>query len=74
MLFQILDGILSSDYADDIIADAYAIQRYAEACDCDISDEDAAKIANVGQRWLCEQRDGNGEWSRLRDEAQRALA
>jgi hypothetical protein len=74
MLFQILDGILSSDYADDIIADAYAIQRYAEACDYDISDEDADKIARVGQRWLCEQRDGNGEWSRLRDEAQRALA
>ena len=72
-MFNILDGIVNSGYADETLADTRAIQDYAEACGENISLKDAERIAAVGKHWMDEQRNGNGEWSRMRHEAREAL-
>jgi hypothetical protein len=68
-LFQILDGINSSDFADFILSDVLHVQNYAEACGQSITQEQAKRIQKVGLYWSNEQKSGNGEWSRLRYEA-----
>lgn len=72
-LFAILDGIVDSGYAADILSDVAEIHNYAEAIKEDITDHDAQRIAEVGKQWLAEQENGNGEWSRMRYEARAAL-
>lgn len=72
-LFAILDGIVDSGYAEDILSDVSAIHNYAESMSEDITDHDAQRIAEVGKQWLAEQANGNGEWSRMRYEARAAL-
>jgi len=72
-LFKILDGINSSDYADQTLADINAIETYAEAGGESISEADAKRIQAVGQKWRDEQKNGNGEWSRMRHDAISAL-
>lgn len=72
-LFGILDGIIDSCYAEQTLDSLDDIQRYAEAGGQLITREDAQRIATVGKRWLDEQRNGNGEWSRMRHEAMDAL-
>lgn len=73
-LFRILDGINSCDQVDENLADLDAIQNYAEAMGEDISSEEAKRIQAVGQKWRFEQNNGNGEWSRMRNEAASALS
>lgn len=72
-LFSILDGINSSDYADETLADLEQIKDYAEAAGEKITREDAKRIQAAGQKWRDEQNNGNGEWSRMRHDAMRAL-
>lgn len=73
-LFKILDGINSSDYAAQTLASVDDIIDYAEAAGEKISADDAKRIQAVGLKWRTEQDGGNGEWSRMRDEAEKALS
>lgn len=72
-LFSILDGIISSDYAAQTLASADEVQNYAEGAGQEITLGEAERIAAVGRKWMDEQRNGNGEWSRMRNEARAAL-
>jgi hypothetical protein len=73
-LFKILDGINSDGgNADANLADLDAICSYADACGEDITKVEAQRIAVVGIKWRDEQKNGNGEWSRMRHEAMDAL-
>lgn len=73
-LFQILDGINSdSEFADANLDNIDAIKDYAEACGISITDKQATQIQQVGKKWRAEQKNGNGEWSRMRHEAIAAL-
>ena len=72
-LFNILDGIVSSGYADETLASVDAIQNYADAAGESITLEEAERIAAVGRQWLDAQRNGNGEWGRMRHEAREAF-
>lgn len=74
-LFDILDGIISSDYRDEILGSADQIVAYAaNGCGVSISYADAELIARVGKQWLHSQQHGNGEWERMRHDAAAALA
>jgi hypothetical protein len=73
-LFDILDGIVSSDDATETLSSSDAVINYAEAAGFDISYSDADKIIAVGQKWVDEVANGNGEWSRMREDAKEALA
>ena len=72
-LFKILDGINSSDYADQTLLSTRDIESYADACGETISEDDARRIQKAGLHWRDEQKNGNGEWSRMRHEAMSAL-
>ncbi len=72
-LFNILDGINSSDFAAETLADIDAIKSYAEAAGESISTEDAKRIQAVGKKWRDDQDNGDGEWGRMRHEAMQAL-
>jgi hypothetical protein len=73
-LFKILDGINSSDFADQTLQSIDDIENYAEACGEPVTPEQAMKIQKVGQKWRDEQENGNGEWSRMRHEAEADLS
>jgi len=70
-LFNVLDGIVdsSNDYTDEIINDIKSIIDYADSCSESITEEEAKKIQIVGKKWINDQDNGNGEWSRMRHEA-----
>ena len=72
-LFNILDGINSSDCADETLASVSDIESYAEACGEMLSEADALRIQAAGIAWRDAQKNGNGEWSRMRHEAMQAL-
>jgi len=72
-LFNILDGINSSDSADETLHSVRDIESYADACGESITEDDARRIQKSGLHWRDEQKNGNGEWSRMRHEAMAAL-
>ena len=72
-LFAILEGINSSDYADETLSSVRYIESYAEACGESITEADAIRIQKTGMHWRSEQMNGNGEWSRMRHEAMASL-
>ena len=72
-LFEILDGIVSSDYADDTMQSIDAISNYAEACGRVITPFEARWIQAVGIEWGDQQMHGNGDWGRMRAEAKDVL-
>lgn len=72
-LFKILDGINGCDYADETLEDVAHIENYAEAIGESISQAECLKIQKAGQKWRADVRAGNGEWSRMRHEAEAAL-
>ena len=73
-LFEILDGIVSSDYCTETLSSVDEVKAYAEnGCEVQITDAQAEKIIEVGLRWLDERENGNGEWSRMRHAAIAAL-
>ncbi len=72
-LFNILDGINSSDFAEETLASIDDIETYAEAMGEKISRAEAERIQAAGKKWRDDQVNGNGEWSRMRHEAQAAL-
>lgn len=73
-LFDICDGILSGDYAEQTLASTDEVINYAEAAGASITEADAQRIIEVGKHWLDRRENGNGEWSRMRDEARDALS
>jgi len=72
-LFQVLDGICASDFADETLASTDEVIDYAEAMSVQLSRSDARRIQAVGQDWRANQVHGNGEWSRMRHDAMAAL-
>ena len=72
-LFNILDGINDSDYAEQTLSSVDEIQRYAEAMGEEISEGQALRIQSVGKKWRSDVKNGNGEWGRMRDDAEKAL-
>jgi hypothetical protein len=73
-LFKILDGINSSDFAEQTLQSVDEIENYAEACGESVTREEALKIQKVGKEWRYAQENGNGEWSRMRHDAEAALS
>jgi hypothetical protein len=73
-LFQILEGIITSNFADQTLQSVNEIENYAEACGDALTREEALKIQKVGKEWRYEQNNGNGEWSRMRHDAKAALS
>ncbi len=72
-LFDVLVGILESDYAAETLKDNDLVIGYAAAYSVDINSDQAASIIRVANHWIDEQVNGNGEWSRMREEAKAAL-
>jgi hypothetical protein len=73
-LFRILDGIINSDYADENLSTPDSVIAYAESAGDVISYAQAEKVIAVGSAWRKEIEEGNGEWSRMREEAKEALS
>lgn len=71
-LFDILDGINSSEHADQTLASLDGIVLYAEACGEDIDYAQAKRIQAAGVAWRAGQQ-GRGDWSALRHETMAAL-
>ena len=72
-LFDVLDGIIESDYVAEYLASTDAVMYYADAMQMDLTEDQANSVIRVGNRWLEQQESGNGEWSRMREEAKAAL-
>jgi hypothetical protein len=74
-LFSVLDGIISDkEHATRNLSSIDDVINYADACGENITAQDAGRIIEIGTRWLHEQENGNGEWSRMRHEAEAALS
>lgn len=73
-LFKILDGIISSDYAEQTLESVDEVINYAESAGEVISVAQAERIIGAGKNWLSDIENGNGEWGRMRGEAKEALA
>jgi|SRR5690554_1327704 len=71
-LFDVLDGISDSDYTQNL-ASAEAVINYAQAAGVEINTDQANSIIRVGKHWLEQRENGNGEWSRMREEAKAGL-
>ena len=72
-LFDVLDGIVESDYTKENLAYAEAVMDYAEGMQMDLTGDQAESVIRVGNKWLEQRENGNGEWSRMREEAKAAL-
>lgn len=72
-LFDVLDGIIESGYEQENLANADAVIAYAEAAGITVNNDQAESIMRVRAHWLAQQENGNGEWSRMREEAKSAL-
>lgn len=81
-LFNILEGFIRNigdmiyDRAEieSHLNDLDEIRAYAEhACNQLITTDQAQRISSVGLEWVKEVNEGNGEWSRMRHEAEEAL-
>ncbi|MGK8437257.1 hypothetical protein ACRS3X_07885 [Ectopseudomonas hydrolytica] len=80
-LFKILDAVI--DNAGDMLKQRAAVEEaltedaieaYAEnAMDITLTASQAQQISRVGLNWVKQVNEGNGEWSRMRHEAQEAL-
>ena len=73
-LFDVVDVIIESDYVAEYLAYPEAVMDYAEGMQMDLTEEQASSVIRVGNHWLEQQESGNGEWSRMREEAKAALA
>lgn len=71
-LFDVLDAIVNSDYKENL-SDIEAIIAVAEAGNMVIISDMAGAIQEVGKNGLHEIKNGNGEWSKMRDEAEKQL-
>lgn len=73
-LFDVLDGIVVSGYTQENLASAEAVIDYAQAAGVEVNNGQADSVIRVGKHWLEQRESGNGEWSRMREEAKAALA
>lgn len=72
-LFAVLESIVSDEFKSANLADAAAVQTYAEnAMGVNLSAVEAALIIRVAGEWDAAVKSG-GEWSKYRADAQRAL-
>lgn len=73
-LFDILDGIFSSAEKDEYLSSPDSIISYAElTMGVSIEQDFAESIIRVGKKWIDSVNNGNGEWSRMREEAKELL-
>ena len=72
-LFDVLDGIIVPGYSPKVLVCAEAMASCAEGFSFDVDSEQAESMIRVAKHWLNQQKNGNGEWSRMRDEAKAAL-
>lgn len=72
-LFDVLDGIVESGYTQENLASVEAVIDYAQAAGVEVNDDQVDSIIRVGKHWLEQRENGNGEWSRMREEAKAAL-
>lgn len=72
-LFAVLESIVSDEFKTTNLADAAAVQSYAEnAMSVQLSAVEAALIIRVASEWDAAVNEG-GEWSKYRGNAERAL-
>lgn len=71
--FDLLDGIINSDYRNDLLGDVGDVINYAEAAGQSIHYSQAERLIAVGKHWVKQMEAGNGEWSRMRDDAKRQV-
>lgn len=73
-LFDILDGIFCSAEKDEYLSSPDSIISYAElTMGVSIEQDFAESIIRVGKKWIDSVNNGNGEWSRMREEAKELL-
>lgn len=73
-LFDVLDGIIESGYTQKILSNPEHVSIYADEAGFSVNNEQATSIIRVAEHWLEQRENGNGEWSRMREEAKAALA
>ena len=72
-LFNILDGVIDASGEEGLTVEN--VRAYAEnGMDTSITTADAERIVAVGKTWVNERENGNGEWSRMRDDVIAALS
>lgn len=72
-LFDVLEGIIGLGYTEKVLSSSEHVIAYAEGCGIEVNNDQAESIIRVSRHWLEQQENGNGEWSRMRDEAKAAL-
>lgn len=72
-LFDVLGGIIDLGFTLKVLSKSEHVIAYAEGCGVDVNNDQAESIIRVGRHWLNQIENGNGEWSRMREEAKAAL-
>ena len=72
-LFELLESIIATGYALEILTDADQVVSFAENCNMSITHEMAESVISVHANWQAETTHGNGEWDRMRREAEAGL-
>ena len=76
-LFDVLGGIIDSGFtlifSEKVLSKSEHVIAYAEGCGVDVNNDQAESIIRVGRHWLNQIENGNGEWSRMREEAKAAM-
>lgn len=73
-LFDVLGGIIDLGFTLKVLSKSEHVIAYAEGCGVDVNNDQAESIIRVGRHWLNQIENGNGEWSRMREEAKASLA
>lgn len=72
-LFDVFEGIVSSDFEKEVMADPSGVQNYAESMDMNLSLADAEEIIKVHTFYKDKMVNGDGEWGLYFDQAKNAL-
>lgn len=72
-LFDVLDAIVDSGREAECLSSADAVIGHAEAGGLVINSDQAESVVRVGKSWAEQRENGNGEWSRMRHEAEQQL-
>lgn len=72
-LFNVASGIIDSGFTAETLESTDFVINYAQSCDIEINADIAASVVRVATKWIDERENGNGEWSRMADDAERKL-
>ena len=72
-LFELLETIIATGHALEILTDVDQVVSFAENCNMSITHEMAESVVSVYANWRFETANGNGEWDRMRREAKEKL-